>query len=58
MKVDGRIGSKTIRAANKFSGKKLVQEIRAEAAQYYARLVLRKPVMKVFLRGWMRRAVS
>ena len=56
--VDGKIGRRTLDAANEVGGKGLLSELRAEAAQFYVGIVLRKPDKKVFLRGWLRRAVS
>ena len=58
LKVDGVIGPRTLRAANSLPPRSLQKELRAQAALYYARLTLRKPDQKVFLKGWMRRAVS
>jgi lysozyme family protein len=56
--VDGALGPQTTGAANGCEGAKLVQELRATQATYYAKLVVRKPRMEKFLRGWMRRAVA
>ena len=58
LKVDGVIGPRTLRAANSLPPRSLQKELRAQAALYYARLTLRKPDQQVFLKGWMRRAVS
>ena len=58
LKVDGVIGPRTLRGTNSLPPRKLLQKLRAQAALYYARLTLRKPEQKVFLKSWMRRAVS
>lgn len=56
--VDGRLGPQTRAAVNRSDGRRLLQELRATQAVFYARLVLRKPRLEKFLRGWMRRAVA
>ena len=58
LKRDGIIGPRTLKAVNKLSPAKLLTELRAQAALRYARIALRDPTQKVFLKGWMRRAVS
>lgn len=58
LKVDGKIGYKTLKAANDAVPIELLIEIRAQQAIRYTEIILRDPSQKVFLKGWMRRAVS
>ena len=58
LKVDGIIGPRTLKAVNRISPANLLTELRAQAALRYARIALRDPTQTVFLKGWMRRAVS
>jgi len=56
--VDGVFGPQTLAAANRVDPERLLREIRAQAAVYYAQTVLITPSEQKFLLGWMRRAVS
>ena len=56
--VDGVLGPQTLAATNRVNPEQLRQELRAEAAVYYAQTVLTNPSEQKFLLGWMRRAVS
>lgn len=56
--ADGKFDFKTLQATNRANPAELLAELRALAAERYARLVLKKPRRAVFLKGWMRRAVS
>ena len=58
LKVDGVIGPRTLKAVNSLAPANLLTELRAQAALRYARIALRDPTQKIFLKGWMRRAVS
>ena len=53
-KQDGVVGSKTIGLINK-SSNDLVSLYKQERRKYYYDLVRRKPKMKIFLNGWLRR---
>ena len=54
LKVDGRIGSKTI------SGSKKVEQTRVQSfrVKYYANLVERKPTLIKYWYGWYKRALT
>ncbi|HEX9247111.1 MAG TPA: glycosyl hydrolase 108 family protein [bacterium] len=56
--VDGVFGPQTLAATNRVNPEQLLQELRAQAAVYYAQTVLTNPSEQKFLLGWMRRAVS
>jgi len=56
VKVDGLLGNRTVAAANSIFPELLLNNIREEAKQYYARLVVRRPKLVVFHNGWQRRA--
>ena len=56
--VDGVLGPKTVEAAQKADEERLMAELRAEAAIYYAALVLAEPSRRKWLRGWLRRACA
>jgi lysozyme family protein len=56
--VDGVFGPQTLAATNRVTPEQLLQELRAQAAVYYAHTVLTNPSEQKFLLGWMRRAVS
>ena len=51
---DGVFGPKTLAAANNCNN--LVDRLCKQQAEFYSLLVLRRPVMNKFLRGWMNRA--
>ena len=52
---DGILGTKTLTAANAFTGG-LAPALRSEAAGFYRVLVAKHPQFKRFLNGWTRRA--
>lgn len=59
--VDGAIGPNTLRVCNECSANDdviLMKELRHLHGQYYQNLIRRRPSMKVFEKGWMRRARS
>ena len=57
--VDGAIGPNTIRKTNAvFNPCNLLEELRFLQANYYKSLVRRRPRLKVFINGWLRRAKS
>ena len=56
--ADSICGPQTIEAINSCDPDELVRELRATLAEFYCRLVLRKPSQESYLRGWLRRAVA
>lgn len=56
--IDGVFGPKTLEFVNASEPKKLLDEIRARACEFYCELVLAEPSKKVFLLGWLRRGVK
>jgi len=54
--VDGRFGPKTLAAINMANPECLLAAIRATQSAFYVYLSQRKPKLKVFLNGWLRRA--
>jgi len=56
--ADGICGPQIIEAINACDPDQLLLELRATLAEFYCRLVMRKPSQKKWLRGWLRRAVS
>ena len=56
--ADGKFDLKTLQATNRANPAELLSELRALAAERYARLTLKNPSLSIFLKGWMRRAVS
>jgi lysozyme family protein len=54
--VDGVIGSRSFNVLNELHPGKLIAEICREQAGFYNRLSDQKPQMKVFLKGWLKRA--
>jgi lysozyme family protein len=53
---DGRIGPLTLHALDLADPLKVMEDLRAEATNYYDELVARDPDKQAFLRGWLRRA--
>ena len=53
---DGILGSVTINAINDAPAASLLSAYRAELANYYRRIVERRPSQSVFLSGWLARA--
>src|SRR5690606_20839704 len=53
--VDGVIGNQTINAINSANAKTLYDLIYTERERYYRDLVVRKPELKKFLKGWLNR---
>lgn len=58
VEVDGFIGPKTIHAINASDPAMLLGALRSESANHFRRLVEKKPSLRVFLNGWLRRAYS
>lgn len=60
IKVDGKLGPKTFGAINSLIAEErandLYGELKDNAAHYYINLVADRPELKVFLRGWLKRA--
>jgi lysozyme family protein len=54
--VDGRIGPRTIAAANKTDPNAVVVQMRSVAAQRYRAIVRADPRQRIFLKGWLARA--
>lgn len=54
--VDGLLGPVTVAAINNAPEAEFFREYRARQADFYARIVLRRPSQERFLLGWMRRA--
>lgn len=55
---DGVMGPKTMAALRQVSSITLSAELSLERVRYYVSLVEAKPNMKVFLLGWVKRAIS
>lgn len=51
---DGVFGNETLKAANECPD--LVQALCTQQAEFYHKLVIKRPVMLKFLRGWLTRA--
>lgn len=58
VKLDGVMGSDTIRALNTLSDQWLSNRIRLETIRYYLHEVDKDPSQEVNLRGWVRRALE
>lgn len=56
--TDGIVGPKTLAAANALDGHDLAVRIRAQQEQYYRNLVVKRPELSRFLRGWLARAAT
>lgn len=56
LKIDGIIGPKTLGAVNMAMEQSLLSALRSEAACFYRMLITKKPQMKKYENGWMRRA--
>ncbi len=56
--ADGRVGPRTIAAANQFQPVALLAPLRSEAAGYYRALVAQRPALRRFLAGWENRAYA
>jgi lysozyme family protein len=53
---DGILGPISLKAINECDQKKLIIEMAQEMRDYYMDLVVRKPLLKKFLKGWLMRA--
>lgn len=53
--IDGILGPKTCAAAIQCHPRTLVQHIKYHARNYYTALAERRPKMRVFLKGWLKR---
>jgi lysozyme family protein len=61
LKVDGKLGTKTrgrLNVLSKLDWESLMQQLRLEHAAYYNALVKKRPDLKCFLEGWLRRAAK
>lgn len=58
LKDDGQCGYKTVAAINNADERTLYQNYKAKRIQFYEDLAERKPALKVFLKGWLRRINS
>jgi lysozyme family protein len=58
LRVDGRIGPKTLAATNAADPTELLNAIRAAQADHYRYLAEKNPTFEVFLAGWLNRAAS
>ncbi|MCK5615227.1 hypothetical protein KAR91_75890 [Candidatus Pacearchaeota archaeon] len=61
LKIDGIVGSKSVKAINSLSmfgvtREKLLSEIRKEQASFYGAIVKANKTQRKFLKGWLRRA--
>ena len=56
--VDGKIGNKTLQAANQVNPEQLLNAMRKECQSFYIYLVDQKPIYEKFLKGWLNRAIS
>ena len=56
LKVDGRIGPKSLKAINSIDGSQLAFEFIKASQMSYVNIVRRKTSQVVFLRGWIRRS--
>ena len=56
--VDGITGSKTLAATNNANAKLLFELYKSERLAYYNNLVIGKPSLSVFLKGWTNRVNS
>jgi lysozyme family protein len=57
-KDDGQCGPKTVAAINAADERTLYQYYKLERIKFYEDLAYRKPQLKVFLKGWLRRINS
>ena len=58
LSVDGIFGNKTLSAINNQQAGFLIDDISAEQAKFYFKLVDKRPARNVFLLGWLRRAYA
>ena len=58
LKVDGQLGPKTRGAANSLDGVELMAVLREKHAAFYKAIAKKNPNLKVFLKGWLRRAAK
>lgn len=58
LKVDGQLGPKTREAANALDGVELMVALREKHAAFYKAIAKKNPKLKVFLKGWLRRAAK
>lgn len=56
--VDGKIGPITFLVINKVDSLKLLIALKVACAEFYRNLVERRPEMKAFINGWLKRAES
>lgn len=58
VKHDGKIGPVTIAALNSAQARSLITKVIDERIKLYQRIIARRPAMKVFSPGWIKRALS
>lgn len=56
--VDGKLGPKSVAAMNTLDQAALLAEMRHRRELFYLDLCARKPGLRVFLRGWLRRTYA
>jgi len=56
VEADGIVGPKTLKALNEFDENLFDIVFDAKEAEYYAKLVEKRPSFKIFLKGWLNRA--
>ncbi len=56
--VDGKVGKNTFAAINCTNPELLMAEIRIEHANFYLRLIEKKPHLAKYKKGWLRRAAA
>jgi lysozyme family protein len=55
---DGRIGPLTLHALDLAEPDKVLEDLRAEAENYYDALIAKNPNLAVYRAGWLRRAAA
>jgi lysozyme family protein len=55
---DGRIGPLTLHALDLANPKKVLEDLRVEAENYYDALIAKNPHLAVYRAGWLRRAAA
>lgn len=56
--VDGKLGPLTLAASERIASTTLLPRLRTEAANHYAAIAAEHPVMRKYLKGWLRRAAA
>lgn len=55
LKVDGRVGQKTLQAMSYINSRNLLKMLNGLQFERYRRICILRPSQKVFFRGWLRR---